>query len=565
MDVGVGRKVVSDPLKALPHTYRDSESADALVHNGDWDFDGPAFEAVRDWVEVHWGAKRQTKPPGDTVISRDYLGPLTEDQLDAASASRKLIVATALHGVDSVAAHAVEFARHGMLEVHSMCLLTGPSISRPIRLDDHCSLLPAQDVLPRINTEFAFSLSQPLHHTSGLCALEWKRFDRPAPPETINEYAISPFLRHGLDTLTLILGLVWGEGLRPFARAGFTPRTVVDALPFPMFAFGGTGGMLDTFVSLRPSPSASKHRPLPVEEASALLARYGDLPEASARRIGLALRRLRDSAERAEREDRIIDACIALEALFMEEGENRNQRKTIAGRASWHFADSTDERERTRCTLKRFYSLHNDIVHGAATVSQAYQGEGGPDDGLVSDVIDVLRTSLKAMIDEGRPTEWDKSKQAGSFRHDPPRSESEIRSVKSDSLSWTVSERKEIDRALEHVWRQTLHETPAAPFGTNVVHCHAHAPEDLELFRRQCEHYVVKDPARLYRAHPMWPKLDDEEVDERTAYYCEQDVRRHMDLLGQAASAKGLSQFALPWEAYDPRGKMESWPRLPRR
>ena len=66
----------------------------------------------------------------------------------------------------------------------------------------------------------------------------------------------------------------------------------------------------------------------------------------------------------------------------------------------------------------------------------------------LADVENVVRASLKTMISEGRPQDWESSKDFKAIRHDPPRPETEIPSVKSDSLSWSVKEQKEIDQAL---------------------------------------------------------------------------------------------------------------------
>ena len=66
----------------------------------------------------------------------------------------------------------------------------------------------------------------------------------------------------------------------------------------------------------------------------------------------------------------MIDLCIALEAFFMEEGEWNGQRKIIARRGSWHFADSVQERQRIRDALKEFDELRSRIVHGNPVTPQ---------------------------------------------------------------------------------------------------------------------------------------------------------------------------------------------------
>ncbi len=293
--------------------------------------------------------------------------------------------------------------------------------------------------------------------------------------------------------------------------------------------------------------------------------KYADLPDQSQRRLALALRRLRDSTERVDDEDRVIDMCIALEALFVDEGEYRNQRKIIARRGSWYFADSGREREQARRVLKDFYGLRSEIVHGSPPVGQTPREQAREEKrhaGLIAVVMEVVRASLKGMVAKGRPVDWEKSKAPASIRHDPPRDESEIPSVKSDSLSWSVKEQKEIDRALELEWRPTVDKAPPPPPGTDITIHHGLDPETVQECRRQGGHYVIRHPAVLYMAHPKWPKAASDPLDERTEYYCEKDVEKHMQLWREAATEKRLTQFELPCDAsiYHPRHR-RTWAR----
>ena len=90
---------------------------------------------------------------------------------------------------------------------------------------------------------------------------------------------------------------------------------------------------------------------------------------------------------------------------------------------------------------------------------------------LLAEVENVARASLKTMISEGRPQDWERSKDPKSIRHDPPRAEKDIPSVKSNSLSWSLKDQREIDQVLEAVWKPTVDDAPAPPPGANPV-CH---------------------------------------------------------------------------------------------
>ena len=117
---------------------------------------------------------------------------------------------------------------------------------------------------------------------------------------------------------------------------------------------------------------------------------------------------------------------------------------------------------------------------------------------LTGDTEDVLRASLKDMIIEGRPADWEDSKDLRLFRHDPPRAETDIPSTKSDSMSWTVAEQCEIDRALEGVWKPEVDNVPARPPDAQViVHAGVNA-EEIKRCRDQGIPYAVIVPIRLF-------------------------------------------------------------------
>ena len=294
-----------------------------------------------------------------------------------------------------------------MVEMRSIHLLKGPSVATPIRLDDYCSLLPYREALRRANSYFLpGTFRSPPEDVGSICALECTSFASPLLGFTSgNEVLCSPLIQDGPETLALLTGLVWGTGLRVIQSWHATPVAVEAVLPFGLLT--GGGGVTHP-VELLPKgfPRLSKQRPLPVRELSDLMGKLPDLQSHSRRRLDIALRRLRNASEKLDEGDRVIDLCIALEALFMEEGEWNKQRKIIARRGSWHFADSVRERHCIRDALKEFYVLRSRIVHGHPATPQT------PDDErhrstLISKVLDVARTSLKTMIAEGRSEDWE--------------------------------------------------------------------------------------------------------------------------------------------------------------
>ena len=268
--------------------------------------------------------------------------------------------------------------------------------------------------------------------------------------------------------------------------------------------------------------------------------------------LSLALRRLRDSTERLRLEDKVIDACIALEALFMETGEYKNQHNIIARRGSWYFAESCAERNQTRAALKAFYKHRSEVVHGRTLYPEDLTVEENERIAKqLADIENVIRASLKTMISEGRPQDWEASKDPKSIRRALPRAETDIPSVKSDSLSWSLKEQKEIDQALEAVWKPEIDNAPPPrPDADPIVHQGIDA-EAMERCQQQGILYVIIVPIRLYMAHPKWPKQEGDPVDERTKHYCSKDVERHLLRWKKAASEKKLYQFELELEEPD--------------
>lgn len=512
----------------------------------------PALRDVQTWVNVHWHPQRQTQPPESTIPTEDEWGNEGETQIDSERAAFKLLLAAYDYRAENVAQVAVEFATHGMIEVCSFYLLKGMSVSKRIPLDDYCTLLPYEEALKKVmadpsSRDTAERLGWPPETADDVCALEARSFEHRGLAANDFERRVSRLLRCGSETLALILGLVWGNGFRVCGHWQGVPASVAAALPFfsGMSSRGGRG----TRVMFAPRgwrPPNAMTRPLAVGEVADLIDGYAMLSAQSRKSLVLALRRLRDSTERIGIEDKVMDVCIALEALFMD-GERWNQKKVISRRASWHFADSLLEREQTRDLIKAFYDRRSEIVHGN-TPDNLTPEEKELDRAQLTNIENLVRTSLKTMISDGRQQSWEDSRDWKSIRYDPPRAETEIPSVKSDSLSWTLKEQREIDQSLEAVWKPTVDNAPAPSSDAHPVCYEGVNREQIEQYKRKRIYYIIRIPALLYMAHPKWLERADEPLDDHTRYYCERDVYQHFERWRKAAAEKKVHQFELPLE-----------------
>ena len=545
-------------------------SRDMAEKEQEWLTAVPAIQELHDWIVTHWDAVRKTQPPADTVSTGDNRGNEGETQIDPMTAACKLLLAAAVHGAETVGKYAMEFSAHGMIEVRLFYLLKGLSVSNAKPLDDYCTLIPYREALEKARAVATAQYVEdyldwwPPDSSEDICALEVRSFERRGLAANEFERRVSRLLQCGQETFALILGLVWGSGLRVFGFWHDVAGPVAATLPF-FRATSGCGTTIEAILLALPGfkPPSLSRRPLNKVEFMELTSRYADLPKQERRVLDLAMRRLRDSTERVGLDDKVVDLSIAVEALFS--GGCKGIRKAVSCRGSWYFSDSPLERTQVSKLLKKFYDDRSYIVHGSISKCSARKRKREQNRGaLFAKTDNVVRASLKTMISEGIPQKWEDSKDPTSIRHDPPREETEIPSVKSDSLSWTVAEQNEIDQALEAVWRPTIDNAPEpAPNASSVSHQGVDRAKIKQL-EQQSVYYIIAIPALLYMAHPKWLERANEPLDDHTRYYCERDVARHLQKWQEAAGAKKVYQFDLPLEdatSYLPN-KFDFWRKL---
>ena len=153
------------------------------------------------------------------------------------------------------------------------------------------------------------------------------------------------------------------------------------------------------------------------------------------------------------------------------------------------------------------------------------------------------------IIAEGWPEDWNDATEGSGLRLNPPRTEAETPSMKSDCLSWSVKEQRKIDRTLEAVWEPVVKTAPLPPPNVGPTAVDGVLPELVSDYTERGIPYVIVHPARLYMAHPKWPQTASEPLDERTEYYCARDVMRHIGRWREAAARKGLVQFEVKTDA----------------
>jgi hypothetical protein len=81
------------------------------------------------------------------------------------------------------------------------------------------------------------------------------------------------------------------------------------------------------------------------------------------KRLPVALERFKLAYERRRPEDKLIDYCVALEALFSP-ADRAELSYRIALRAAYFIASSPEEREQIFTALRDHYGTRSDVVHG---------------------------------------------------------------------------------------------------------------------------------------------------------------------------------------------------------
>ncbi|MCY4653908.1 MAG: hypothetical protein OXC95_12175, partial [Dehalococcoidia bacterium] len=255
-----------------------------LMSNAQWETTGPAFRAVQEWIEAHWADGGKTRSPDGTIAANPELGSQwTDTRFDHETAAKKLILAASLYGAETVAECALKFADHGMIEGHSVYLLKGPSLSQRIRLDDYCTLIPYGEAWRRRVEAQVWSppdgmMPWPPEQTAdtNVCALECRVLYRPDMRGKTGALFARPLTKLGVEPLTLLLGLAWGNGLRLFGGWRMNPIPVGEVLPYKYAIMHGGGERL-----LSVQLSLIKHRtganPFPVDEVGKLIRSYSNL------------------------------------------------------------------------------------------------------------------------------------------------------------------------------------------------------------------------------------------------------------------------------------------------
>jgi len=161
-------------------------------------------------------------------------------------------------------------------------------------------------------------------------------------------------------------------------------RLVGDAwiAPVEIVDSGATGpSIYATFSTLLPRTLRSTPPTEPftvtqsmIDDFGPLYARLMSYPFSQEKSVDIAFGRFHETYERWSDEDKLIDAWIGLESLFIASDQQRDLSESVATGISFYLGRSISERDQLRAEVKNSYRSRSLIAHGhRAKSSQQYR------------------------------------------------------------------------------------------------------------------------------------------------------------------------------------------------
>jgi len=140
--------------------------------------------------------------------------------------------------------------------------------------------------------------------------------------------------------------------------------------------------------------------------SSSLLARH--VADTKVKGFGVALRRFRDTWDRhwPDSPERLLDIAIALEALFLNDGEDKELRHRLALRVARFLEEPGPRRLEVFRAVRQLYDLRSKVAHGAS-LQEAPRALATKLSATMTDAPAILRSVMRRMIEGSGPTGLD--------------------------------------------------------------------------------------------------------------------------------------------------------------
>lgn len=134
-----------------------------------------------------------------------------------------------------------------------------------------------------------------------------------------------------------------------------------------------------------------------LRELRLLSSSYADVDLVKGLRV--ALRRFRSSCERYDSSDpeRLLDIAFSFEAIFLNDGENKELSYRLSSRVARFLGDTIERRVEIFDTVRTLYNFRSKIAHGE-TLDKMKKGDAEKVNQVLDQAPKILTESLRAMI-----------------------------------------------------------------------------------------------------------------------------------------------------------------------
>jgi hypothetical protein len=290
------------------------------------------------------------------------------------------------------------------VEVTNTLWVLGIEVDDPIELDGGYAIQPAKGMPDSSDKEYflqhRFGNGLPQTPTPAVAitkSCQIKKTSNEDPAVGLDENADFWNAGRRLHELSLLLNALSGVSCLPFYSTSYPhPET-----PFGPFGARGGGLSLHDVVGYSSTKLSLDDR----AAINSLAKHYDELGESEKSRIQRILSRLSQAKRRMQTEDKILDLCIALEMLLLEDGQKEQLSLSFRLRGSWLLGTSPQTRITIYKQLKELYGYRSHVAHNGV-LSKADTARFRASRNLFRDYQTLAESICRKIIEDGRPS-WD--------------------------------------------------------------------------------------------------------------------------------------------------------------
>ena len=187
-------------------------------------------------------------------------------------------------------------------------------------------------------------------------------------------------------------------------------ETVIVALLFQEEnSFNRTHGPGDMFRYFNPLQNPPEVGEAEIEKAKCLYERLVGLDSNGREKLRIAIDRWIMSKTDRTRVDKMIDLGIALEALYVPDGNSGEIRFKFAVHAAWHLGKDKEDRKKLMKEFKEIYDWRSKVVHTGKLPNKTKNTPFTPGEvrGFIERAQDLCRESIMKILEAGEFPDWD--------------------------------------------------------------------------------------------------------------------------------------------------------------